>query len=297
LPAMRLLCVWIALVSLFGWSACYQPVFFMHGITGSWHDFDDMVKWVAAAHPGTPLFPLNAFNDEASEEPMYVQIAGVSALIEQTLKNHSLSGPFHLVCHSQGALLCRTMLQAYNLSCSSFVSLSGPQMGQFGLAGQGDWFMRKFPNITADVAWVYLYQHDVQEKYSAANYWRDPHHEDAFLRDSVFLPVLNNETFNPKSEEYKLNFLGVQDVYLFGSPNDEVIVPWQSAFFGFYTPGDGVRDVTPMQNQTVYTQDYFGLRTLDRQGRLHSTVVPGVYHTDWLSRFDLFKSYIGPLLT
>jgi len=275
-------------------ATAYKPVFFMHGITGSYHDFDVMVQWLQAVHPGTPTFALNIFNNDDSFGPLYEQIAGVFELINQTLIANGFSS-FHLVCHSQGALICRTMLQTFNHTADTFISMSGPQMGQFALAGQGDWFMRKFPNITTEIAWIYLYEAKVQARYSPANYWRDPHHEPAFLRDVIFLPVLNNETTNPRSQEFKSNFLKLSTVCLYGSPDDGVIVPWQSALFGFWGP-DGEKTMVPMANQTLYTEDWIGLRKLNETGRLLSVVVPGAQHSDWLTRTDLFEKYIGPFL-
>jgi alpha-beta hydrolase superfamily lysophospholipase len=35
----------------------------------------------------------------------------------------------HMVCHSQGALICRAYLMEYQHTCQTFISLTGPQMG------------------------------------------------------------------------------------------------------------------------------------------------------------------------
>jgi len=275
-------------------ASAYEPVFFLHGISSGPGDWDQVVAWVQQVHPGTATFALAAYDTDNSTTPLYEQVAGVWALINDTLQQHGFDS-FHLVCHSQGGLTCRTLLQTFNTSCTNFISLSGPHMGQFGLAGQGNWLEQKFPNITTDLAWVYLYEAKIQHQYSPANYWHDPYHQARYLRDVVFLPVMNNETFNPRSAEYKQNFLQVQNVYLYGSPDDGTIVPWESAFFGFWGPSK--TGMVAMENQTLYIEDWIGLRTLDEQKRLHSTAVPGVEHGEWLSRFDLFQNYIAPYLT
>eukprot|EP01116_Phalansterium_solitarium_P013562 TRINITY_DN30953_c0_g1_i1.p2 TRINITY_DN30953_c0_g1~~TRINITY_DN30953_c0_g1_i1.p2 ORF type:complete len:289 (-),score=48.93 TRINITY_DN30953_c0_g1_i1:60-926(-) len=282
------------LILLFCCAHAYKPVFFMHGIGSSQNDWDKMVQWVQQSHPGTPTFALDAYNHQASFDPLYTQIAGVRAMIGTTLQANNFTS-FHLVCHSQGALICRTMLQAFPHSCDTFISLSGPQMGQFGLAGEGDWIMERFPNITADLAWLYLYTAREQDRYSPANYWRDPYHEEAFLRRVVFLPIMNNETFNDKSQEFKDNFLQLQKLVLYGSPDDGTIVPWQSAFFGYWSADK--KSMVAMENQSVYTNDYFGLRSLNEQGRLVSLPVPGVEHEQWLKNQALYTKYIDPYLT
>lgn len=41
--------------------------------------------------------------------------------------------PYHLICHSQGTLVCRTYLETTaNHTVQNFISIAGPQMGQFG---------------------------------------------------------------------------------------------------------------------------------------------------------------------
>jgi hypothetical protein len=46
----------------------------------------------------------------------------------------------------------------------------------------------------------------------------------------------------------------------------------------------------------VYIKDVFGLRSMKERNTLFIDFVPGVYHTDWLERDDLFKKYIEPHL-
>ena len=81
---------------------------------------------------------------------------------------------------------------------------------------------------------------------------------------------------------------------MLGSPQDGVIQPWQSAFFGFW---DANGDLVNMTEQAIYTQDYIGLQTLDKEGRLTQTVAPGVAHQDWVNDQAVFVKYILPWLT
>ena len=79
-----------------------------------------------------------------------------------------------------------------------------------------------------------------------------------------------------------------------GSPGDGVIQPWQSAFFGFFNEQGQIVD---MKNQIIYQQDYIGLLTLDRQGKLIQNVAPNVQHQEWVTDPQVFSQYILPWLT
>jgi palmitoyl-protein thioesterase len=81
---------------------------------------------------------------------------------------------------------------------------------------------------------------------------------------------------------------------LLGSPQDGVIQPWQSAFFGFW---DAQGNLINMTEQTIYTQDYIGLLTLDKQGKLHQNIAPNVPHEEWVTNSQVFVDYILPWLT
>ena len=51
-----------------------------------------------------------------------------------------------------------------------------------------------------------------------------------------------------------------------------------------------------MEQQPVYQDDVFGLRTLDESGRLNLTVVPGARHADWTGNEDLIRHWVLPHL-
>jgi len=84
-------------------------------------------------------------------------------------------------------------------------------------------------------------------------------------------------------------------VVFFGSPADEIIQPWQSSLFGFWD--DSQTNIIPMENQPIYTQDWIGLKTLHKMGKLSMMQVPGVLHEQWVTRLDIFLQYLEPLLT
>ena len=77
----------------------------------------------------------------------------------------------------------------------------------------------------------------------------------------------------------KTFYASIKNVVLIGGPDDGVITPWQSSQFGVYD--DNEKTVLPMEKQKWYQNDAFGLKTLNKEGRLHVHTVPNITHTHW----------------
>eukprot|EP00163_Fabomonas_tropica_P024398 TRINITY_DN42116_c0_g1_i1.p1 TRINITY_DN42116_c0_g1~~TRINITY_DN42116_c0_g1_i1.p1 ORF type:complete len:354 (-),score=25.61 TRINITY_DN42116_c0_g1_i1:68-1129(-) len=272
----------VLVLSILGVSSAYKPVVFLHGLSGSYHDWDDICRQLPLAHPGTEVYPLNIYNNEASFETLLVQIPKVMQLMEATTANMT---SYHIVCHSQGTFMCRAILEMWDQHrVDTAILLTGPIMGEYGLPDY--WvFPKWFDGVTVDEAFRVFYTSVGQEAISVANYWYDAAQRDLYLKVSRILPYINNELPHNLNTTYKQNFLRTNKVVLTGSPGDGVIIPWESAFFGTYDRTNKV--IIPMKEQAVYTDDLFGLRTLDQQGRLLQHVVPHINHTMWL-HWDVF---------
>lgn len=62
---------------------------------------------------------------------MWDQVAAFGAVAKQ-ISNENPGG-IHLLCYSQGGLVCRGMIESLSdLNVATFVSLSSPQGGQYG---------------------------------------------------------------------------------------------------------------------------------------------------------------------
>jgi len=283
--------VLLLLVAMLIWGGAegYQSVVMMHGYGGTASDFTELSGFIAKHHPGTPTILLNIYNDAASFAPMWLQADGMILALSKL----NLTEEYILIGHSQGALLSRSVIQMMNdHRVSKFISLAGPQMGQYGIVG--DW-----PNpwnLTDEFIYEVFYTPVVQDLFSAANYWNDPFHRDAYLREVVYLPVINNQTHNPDSALYKQNVLRTKEMHFFGGPQDGTIQPWQSTQWGFWADKMEDNKIIPMEQQPIFINDYLGLRTLHEQGRLFVTSVPGVDHGTWINNEGIFVKYILPLL-
>ena len=68
------------------------------------------------------------------------------------------------------------------------------------------------------------------QKYSVANYWNDPHHQNGYLKSSKYLPYIDNVIPSANSSTFKDNFIRLKQLVLIGGPDDGVITPWQSRY-------------------------------------------------------------------
>ena len=139
--------------------SAYKPILAMHGIGSGAGDWKHAADFVAKYHPGSTFIAL----------PVYEVVESYVALREQVLLEHFFPGSlvyllnpdfsvtfgaqqvagiirfiskltdaqpqlfgqgYHLLCHSQGALLCRCIAQEWdNHNISALVSIAGPHVG------------------------------------------------------------------------------------------------------------------------------------------------------------------------
>lgn len=289
---MKLTYVFFASILAAAWwtSGAYKPVLIMHGILAAGSNMNDLAGFIRTAHPGTQLYIVDLYDFQDSLRQMWEQVDGVFKDVQAFIAN-STDG-FHMICYSQGGLVCRGMLESQKIeNVETFISLSSPQGGQFG---DSDYLNALFPIYTKDHIYEFFYT-EIGQDVSVANYWRDPHHMDKYREFNEFLPFLNNGTAaRGQGQNYKENFLNVKQLVLIGGPNDGVITPWQSSHFAFY---DENEHVNTMQQQDYYVKDSFGLQTLDKAGKVKVFQVAGVEHTHWHGNKTVFDTCIEPYLT
>jgi pimeloyl-ACP methyl ester carboxylesterase len=107
-------------------NSSWTPLVFMHGLTGSFHDWDEMISRLKAVHPGQFLQALDVYNDAASLLPIWEQMP----LILDTFRNVTKDlDSYNIVCHSQGGIICRALVESLEHNVKSFISLAGVQQG------------------------------------------------------------------------------------------------------------------------------------------------------------------------
>jgi len=266
-----------------------RPVVILHGILDSYATMQPLVDHITNAFPNASVVSLNVFNWFYSVEDMWYQVDGVI----QAMKDlpAEFDDGYTCIGFSQGTLVLRAVVESWtDHKCHTLITLSGPLMGQFGDTSYLRYF---FPNYTRDSLYEVFYFSEVQDHFSVADYWKDPFHLQLYLQVNTFLSYLNNDNMTGFKQEYKTNFLKLKQLVLVGGPDDGVITPWQSSQFGFF---DGDLNVVPMENQTIYRKDTFGLKTLHDDNRLFTCIQSGVEHTTWYSNAHVFDKCIKPFL-
>ncbi|KAB5565322.1 hypothetical protein PHYPO_G00239980 [Pangasianodon hypophthalmus] len=267
----------------------YKPVIVIHGLFDTSADFINLKRYINQSHPGTNVSVIDLFDRTASLEPLWKQVEGFKEAIYPIMQN--AADGVHLLCYSQGGLVCRGILSTLNdHNVHSFISLSSPQAGQYG---DTDYLKYFFPEFVKSNLYHLCYT-AVGQRISICNYWNDPHHRDMYMNTSDYLAPLNNERPHPESAVWKQNFLRIKKLVLIGGPDDGVIMPWQSSQFGFY---DENETVVEMKSQEMFLRDSFGLKSLYARGDLELCSVAGVPHIYWHSNETVYKSCIDKWLT
>ncbi|KAK6727734.1 hypothetical protein RB195_005425 [Necator americanus] len=190
---------------------------------------------------------------------------------EQIRNDSLLQLGYNGIGFSQGGQFMRAVAQRCPTPpMRNLISVGGQQQGVFGLPYcPGD---TRLCNIIRKLLDMGAYNHYVQQTVVQAQYWHDPLHEDDYKEKSIFLADINNaRDMNP---EYKKNLLNLKNFLLIKFKGDNMVVPKESSWFGFYKEGD-LDTILPMNETKLYQEDRIGLKKLDETGRLHFLAVEG----------------------
>jgi len=286
-------CVVVVMMMITTTINAYKPIIAIHGFTGSNKVFDPMVEELDRVQPGHKFFALDLDNKWSSTKKLQTLVDDATDLIHQIISENEeiFRDGFILLGQSQGGLVSRALMQQNKWNITKFISTAGVQNGFYGDCGA--YFTK---NLTCEAVTDLMYTKLMQNTFSVAGFWRSPDRE-KYLKHNIFMPVLNNEEGTPSSPAYqkmlKENFLQAGEYHFFSSPDDDILHPWFTSVFSTFAPDGETR--VPLEDQYIYQQDTFGLRTAIEQGRVHFYEVPGVLHRDWTRRVDIFHKYLFPL--
>ncbi|THG08481.1 hypothetical protein TEA_020868 [Camellia sinensis var. sinensis] len=114
----------------------------------------------------------------------------------------------------------------------------------------------------------------------------------AYLEKCRFLPKLNNEIPEERNATYKKRFSSLQNLVLIMFQHDTVLIPKETAWFGYY-PDGAFKPVLPPHQTTLHIEDWIGLKTLEDAGRVKYISVHGRHLG--ISNDDT-KKYVVPYL-
>ncbi|KAF6115657.1 palmitoyl-protein thioesterase 2 [Phyllostomus discolor] len=172
LPAAGILCLlsFLALLLLptvpAPHRASYKPVIVVHGLFDSSYSFRHLLEYINETHPGTVVTVLDLFDGRESLRPLWEQVQGFREAVAPIMAKAPQG--VHLICYSQGGLVCRALLSVMDEhNVDSFISLSSPQMGQYGDTDYLKWL---FPTSMRSNLYRICYSPWGQE-FSICNYW------------------------------------------------------------------------------------------------------------------------------
>lgn len=184
---------------------------------------------------------------------------------QKIASDESLQGGYNAMGFSQGGQFLRAVAQRCpNPPMKNLITFGGQHQGVFGLPHcLGTEGVCELVRRMLDYG---AYTRFVQAVLVQAQYWHDPTKQQEYVEVSQFLADINNER-EVKNETYKTNLNQLENLVMVMFENDTMVVPRESAHFGFYADGQD-KTVVPLQQTKIYTQDYLGLRQMDKDGKL-----------------------------
>jgi len=186
--------------------------------------------------------------------------------VQQKIRSDSqLAGGFNAIGFSQGGQFLRAYVEQYNNPpVHNLISVGGQHQGVFGFP---DCNPTTFPFCeTVRELLDLAYAPHIQNISVQAQYWQDPTRQELYTNASIFLADINNQK-EVKNPLYKKNLESLNTFVLVEFLNDTVVIPRESEWFGFYTPGQD-QEITDLRDSQIYIEDWIGLQTLDKEGRL-----------------------------
>eukprot|EP00803_Ostreobium_quekettii_P007549 evm.model.scf_2008.3 EVM.evm.TU.scf_2008.3 scf_2008:13741-17931(-) len=203
-----------------------------------------------------------------------------------------LQGGFNAVGFSQGGQFLRAVVE--------YCQHNGPKMHVLVTMGGQHQGVANVPGCEKESAWCWLMQtilgHGAYTKWASkhsvqAQYVKDPHDLEGYMKYNEFLPAINNEHAF-KTPQYRTNLVSLKKLVLLRFANDTVVIPRDSSWFSFYNG----TDIIPMRDLDVYKEDWIGLKQLDERGAIDFGDVPGD-HMDFTMEWfmeNVVEKYLLP---
>ncbi|XP_010440001.1 PREDICTED: palmitoyl-protein thioesterase 3-like isoform X2 [Camelina sativa] len=248
------------------------PFVFFHGIGGGCSDdqMRNLTKLLNNYSTGSCVEIGNGKQDSVFM-PLTQQ---ASIACEKIKQMPELSDGYNIVGVSQGNLVARGLIEFCDNAppVFNYVSLGGPHAG---VAAIPEWCNNWFCKILK-AFFSQVYDDHVQGFIAPSNFVKIPTKITEYLEHSKYLPKLNNERPGEKNSTYKERFTSLHNLVLIMFEKDDVLIPKESSWFGYYPDGDNTT-ILPPRKTKLYTEDWIGLKTLDAAGKLKFVSLPGAH--------------------
>ncbi|XP_048504600.1 uncharacterized protein LOC104908794 isoform X2 [Beta vulgaris subsp. vulgaris] len=190
-----------------------------------------------------------------------------------------------------GNLIARSIIEFCDGAprAKNFISLAGPHVG---IAAPPFGLFRELYSAAAKFINFGIYGKFIQKNLAASGYIKIPYNIPSYLRNSKFLPKLNNELSNERNSTYKERFESLENLVLIKFDNENVLQPKETSWFGYH-PDCSFSSVLSTQETKLFIEDWIGLKALEEAGNVTYITLPGV-HLEISD--DGLKKYIVPYL-
>lgn len=184
--------------------------------------------------------------------------------------------PTRLLSVCLGGQFLRAYVELYNAPpVNNLITFGSQHMGVSDLPLCSRWDV--FCQLARRAARGGVYTNWAQENLVQAQYYRDPNNLQTYLEANTFLAPINNEVpeSGARNATFARNLATLNNLVLVLFSEDKTVVPKESSWFGSYAPETddthwpwSEKTMIPMRLQSLYMEDWIGLRTLDEAGKV-----------------------------
>ena len=194
----------------------------------------------------------------------------------QTVKEdeHFKSGNFSIFAMSTGGMMARYLIEYcdFELPIRNLVTLGAPLNGVSALEHlDRKTFFGSILDWTVDRLINYSFMDRV---IVAADYWRDPHNLDGYMKHSRFLAEANNEVNFEESR--KDSWVHLTKALFIQWSEDDTIIPRESAHWAQY---DENFNLVERHDTDLFQKDLIGIKTLEENQQTEYLTWPGEHMT------------------
>lgn len=276
------------------------PLVIWHGLGDSFQaeGLKEVAQLAEKTNPGTYVHIIR-LDDSDNGDRQATFIGNVTEQIAQVCEQLasepilSTAPAVNALGFSQGGQFLRAFIERCNFpKVRNLVTMGSQHNGIYkfqACQSTGDWACRAAEALLRYGRWSDF----VQARLVPAQYFRDVNEYDSYLEHSNFLADINNER-ELKNAHYKSNLMSLNRFGMFMFSDDTTAVPKESAWFAEVNQTDG--KVTQLRDRDVYKEDWLGLRSLDKQGKLDFETIPGP-HMALTEKVltEVFTEYFGPV--
>ncbi|KAF3903090.1 Dolichyldiphosphatase [Orbilia brochopaga] len=250
------------------------PLIIWHGLGDNYENpgLQSVAELYKSIYPGAVTHIISLGDDGGADRKasyfgsLHEQMSTVCSQLSENLELIAAAAPHgvHALGFSQGGLFMRGYVETCNVpAVHTLVTFGSPHNGisEFVHCKPTDWVCRAAFGFLDANKWSEW----VQSNIVPAQYYRHPSQMDKYLESSGFLADVNNERA-VKNANYSTNLAAMEGgLVMYKFDEDQVIIPKESVWFADVKEDGEVRWLT---DRKLYTEDWLGLKQLDKAGKL-----------------------------